>query len=60
MRPRFSYNIVEKKNNEGMADMKKLKAKYDMTVMLIVTDTNGQEVNFADYGEVTRGQKINR
>lgn len=41
-------------------DMKKLKAKYDMTVMLIVTDTNGQEVNFADYGEVTRGQKINR
>lgn len=26
MRPRFSYNIVEKKNNEGMADMKKLKA----------------------------------
>ena len=26
MRPRFSYNIVEKKNNEGVADMKKLKA----------------------------------
>ena len=25
-RPRFSYNIVEKKNNEGVADMKKLKA----------------------------------
>ena len=25
-RSRFSYNIVEKKNNEGVADMKKLKA----------------------------------
>lgn len=41
-------------------DMKKLKEKYDMTAMLIVTDTNGQEVNFADYADVTRGQKINR
>ena len=26
MRPRFSYNTVEKENNEGVADMKKLKA----------------------------------
>ncbi len=26
MRPRFSYNIVEKNNNKRVADMKKLKA----------------------------------
>lgn len=41
-------------------DMKKLKAKYDMTVMLIVTDTNGREVNFVDCQEVAAGQKISR
>ena len=41
-------------------DMAKLKAKYDMTTMLIVTDPADQEVNFIDCADVTMGEKINK
>ncbi len=41
-------------------DMKKLKANYDMTTMLIITDPNEKEIRFIDYGEVEKGQKISR
>ena len=41
-------------------DLKKLKASYDMTTMLIVTGANDKEIRFIDYGDVTKGQKINK
>lgn len=41
-------------------DMKKLKAQYDMTTMLIITEANDKEINFIDFGEVEKGQKINK
>lgn len=40
-------------------DMKKLKANYDMTAMLIVTAPGSQDIKFTEYGDVTKGQKIN-
>lgn len=61
------FEILVKQGNSVKAgdplvklDMKRLKAKYDMTTMLVVTDSNDQEVNFIDYGDVTIGQRINR
>ncbi len=41
-------------------DLKKLKASYDMTTMLIVTGSADREIHFIDYGEVAKGQKINK
>lgn len=41
-------------------DLKKLKANYDMTTMLIITEPNDKEINFIDYGGVAKGQKINK
>ncbi len=41
-------------------DLKKLKASYDMTTMLIITEPNEKEINFIAYGDVTKGQKISR
>ena len=41
-------------------DLKKLNAEYDMTTMLIISDPNDKEIQFIDYGMVSRGQTINR
>ena len=41
-------------------DLSNLKKKYDMTTMLIICNPNGQEINFVDYGEVKKGQIINK
>lgn len=41
-------------------DLKKLKAKYDMTVMLIITDPNDKEITFKDYGKVLAGEVISQ
>lgn len=40
------------------ADMKALKAKFDMPVMLIVTNTNGNEITMPQPKDVTRGETI--
>lgn len=42
------------------ADLKSLSKNYDMTTMLIITDPNGKDIRFIDYGNVHRKQKINR
>ncbi len=39
-------------------DLKKLKGKYDMSTMLIATDTNGNTVTFISPAAVTRGQSV--
>lgn len=39
-------------------DIKKLKASYDMSTMLIVTNANEHTIKFIDPGKVTRGQKV--
>lgn len=41
-------------------DMKKLRANYDMTTMLIVTEEAEQAPVFMAYGAVTMGQKVNQ
>ena len=41
------------------ADLKKLSKKYEMPVMLIVTNSAKHAVKFIDPQPVTRGQKIN-
>ena len=41
-------------------DFKKLSAKYDMSTMLIITNDNGQEIEFKDPQKVTRGQIITK
>lgn len=41
-------------------DLKKLRASYDMTTMLIITDPNEQAISFIDYGAVEKGKKINK
>ena len=42
------------------ADLKKLGAKYDMTTMLVVTDTNGQTIEFIGPSEVKRGDALTK
>ena len=39
-------------------DLKKLRQKYDMSTMLIVTDANGQDVIFKEPCTVTRGERV--
>ena len=39
-------------------DLKKLRATYDMSTMLIVTNANGREIEFIEPGQVARGQKV--
>ncbi len=41
-------------------DIKKLSQHYDMSTMLVITDDNGIEVEFADPMPVTRGQKVTK
>ena len=40
-------------------DFKKLRQKYDMSVMLIVTNSSEHPVSFINPSTVTRGQKVN-
>lgn len=61
------FQVLVKQDQEVKAgdplvklDMKKLKSKYDMTTMLIITEPDGKEIRFIDYGEVAKGQKISR
>lgn len=40
------------------ADLKKLSKKYDMPVMLIITNNNGQSVTFRSPCDVKRGESV--
>lgn len=40
-------------------DLKKLRAAYDMSTMLIITNPNGKQFTFMAPQHVTRGQKVN-
>ena len=39
-------------------DMKRLSKVYDMSTMLIITNSNNQEINFIKPQQVTKGQSI--
>lgn len=39
-------------------DLKKLREKYDMTTMLVITDPNDKKISFVDCTTVKKGQKI--
>ncbi|MCI8576760.1 MAG: PTS glucose transporter subunit IIA [Lachnospiraceae bacterium] len=61
------FQVLAKQGQEVSAgiplvklDLKKLRANYDMTTMLIITAAGDKEICFIDYGDVTRGQKINK
>lgn len=39
-------------------NVKKLSQKYDMSTMLIITNPNGHDITFKDYGSYQKGQSI--
>lgn len=61
------FKILNKKQDDIVkagdpiveVDIKKLKTKYDMSTMLIITNNNNKDIDFIDYNqEVERGQSI--
>lgn len=60
------FRILNKKQGDSVkagdpiveVDMKKLKAKYDMSTMLIVTDAADHEIHFIPEQPVKRGQSL--
>ena len=62
------FKVLEKKQGDVIragepvveVDLKKLSKKYEMPVMLIVTNTDEHPVKFIDPCTVTRGQKVNQ
>ena len=60
------FRILNKKQGDSVkagdpiveADVKKLKAKYDMSTMLIVTDAADHEIHFISEQPVKRGQSL--
>lgn len=60
------FRILDKKQEDPVkagdpiveVDLKKLSQQYDMPVMLIVTNPNGQEVHFKARGKVARGECV--
>lgn len=39
-------------------DLKTLSEKFDMSTMLVVTESNGKTVSFSEFGKVEKGQTI--
>lgn len=62
------FKVLGKKQGETVKagepvveiELKKLSQKYDMPVMLIVTNANDREIEFIEPQTVTRGQIINK
>ena len=62
------FKVLGKKQGDAVkagepvveVDLKKLSKKYEMPVMLIVTNTDEHPVKFIDPCTVTRGQKVNQ
>lgn len=62
------FKVLGKKQGDSVkagdpiveVDLKKLRSKYDMPVMLIVTNSNDKEIEFIEPQTVTRGQKVNK
>lgn len=60
------FKILNKKVGETIkagepiigVELKKIQENYDTTTMLIVSNNNGHTIQFANLGEVTRGQVI--
>lgn len=60
------FRLLGKKQDDSVkagepiveVDLKKLSEKYDMSVMLIITDDNGKHLEFAAPGPVKRGQSV--
>lgn len=60
------FTLLEKKQGDKVelgdpiveVDIKKLSEKYDMSTMLIVTNSNGYEIDFKDTGYYHAKQKI--
>lgn len=40
------------------ADLKKLRENFDMSTMLIISDSNGKTARFSEVGEVKKGQPV--
>ena len=61
------FRLMKKKQGDPVkagdpiveADLRKLSKKYEMPVMLIVTNSTEHPVSFAEPCDVTRGEKIN-
>ena len=61
-----SFKVLGKKQGDSVkagdpvveVDIKKLSKKYDMPVMLIITNTDEHPVTFIEPCTVTRGQKV--
>lgn len=61
------FKVLSKKQGDTVkagdpiveVDLKKLRAAYDMSTMLIITNANGKELGFQAPQPVTRGQKVN-
>ena len=41
-------------------DLKKLNQSYDMSTMLIITNQNDLEIEFSEFGNVLRGERITK
>ena len=62
------FKVLGKKQGDSVkagdpiveVDLKKLRSRYDMPVMLIVTNVNGKEIEFIEPQDVTRGLKVNK
>ena len=62
------FRILDKKQGDPVragdpiieADIRKLSLQYDMSTILIVTDSNDKAIDFINPQSVMRGQKLNR
>lgn len=62
------FRLLDKKQGDPVkagdpiveVDVNKLSKTYDMSTMLIITNANGKEYEFADPQPVTRGQKVTK
>jgi sugar PTS system EIIA component len=60
------FKLLKKKQGDTVlagdpivkVDLKELSSKYDMSTMLIITNDNGKNIEFINYGKVTKGQSI--
>jgi len=60
------FKILEKKQGDTVkagdpiveVDLKKLREKFDMSTMLVITDDHGKKIDFVEYGKVEKGQMI--
>ena len=62
------FRLLDKKQGDAVkagdpiveVDLKKLSKTYDMSTMLIITNANGNELDFVDPKSVIRGEKVTK